>query len=536
MNTSNQLRFAPIIRVSTEKQAAKGESLKTQKKQIESFVQQLGGNIPLHCWRYSGQEHATPEQERQKLKNLLEDSDKDLFDAVIVCDASRWSRDNAMNKRGLNILKQNGIKFFVGTTEYDLYSPDQTFFLSMAVEIGEFQAAQQNQKSLLNKIERAKRGIPTSGKLPYGRIYNPATNTWGIDKEKKKNIEWAAKKYLAGESMTTIAKALGMNISNLHKVLTKRAGADWSINFKSKKFNIKEKVTITIPRLLSEEAIVAIKAKLKANKTYTHGEIKNKYLLSRMIFCDKCGYATFGQVSHSGKRYYRHARDRKVNCNNFNYIPANIIEEAVLVHLFQMFGNKNKMEKAIKEAIPNKKELEQLPVQKQDLQQDLGKNERAMERIIDKIADGSISDAEVSKKLEKLRQQKGLLTAEIEKIITLLENAPSEKHIRANANLLQAQIRSMYSTDKAFSEMGYEEKRNLVQFAFGGTTPDGKRYGVYVEKTNSKKRPWVFKLIGALCRDKIYLPMDIDEKESLLDIEKLNILSKRNAYNSISLY
>ena len=188
MNTTNQLRFAPIIRVSTEKQAAKGESLRTQKKQIESYVQQLGGNIPHHCWQFSGQEHATPEQERQKLKKLLEDSDKDLFDAVIVCDASRWSRDNEMNKRGLRILKQNDIKFFVGSTEYDLYSPDQTLFLSMAVEIGEFQAAQQTQKSLLNKIERAKRGIPTSGKLPYGRIYNHNTNSWEIDREKRRKL------------------------------------------------------------------------------------------------------------------------------------------------------------------------------------------------------------------------------------------------------------------------------------------------------------------------------------------------------------
>ena len=65
------LRFAPIIRVSTETQAKKGESLRTQKKHIIRFVDQLGGVIPEHCWKYRGQEHATPDQERKKLDQLL---------------------------------------------------------------------------------------------------------------------------------------------------------------------------------------------------------------------------------------------------------------------------------------------------------------------------------------------------------------------------------------------------------------------------------------------------------------------------------
>lgn len=76
------LRFAPIIRVSTEAQEKKGESLRTQKKQILECVEVLGGVIPEACWEYGGQEHATPGQERQKLEKLLKDSSRGLFDAV----------------------------------------------------------------------------------------------------------------------------------------------------------------------------------------------------------------------------------------------------------------------------------------------------------------------------------------------------------------------------------------------------------------------------------------------------------------------
>ena len=47
-----QLRFAPIIRVSTEKQEKEGESLKTQTAQIKSYVKSLNGIIPDSCWEY----------------------------------------------------------------------------------------------------------------------------------------------------------------------------------------------------------------------------------------------------------------------------------------------------------------------------------------------------------------------------------------------------------------------------------------------------------------------------------------------------
>ena len=79
-----RMRFAPLIRVSTEGQDKKGESLTVQRKQITAAVKQLGGAVV--GWDYCGQEHATPMQERQKLDLLLKDAADGKFDAVIVAD------------------------------------------------------------------------------------------------------------------------------------------------------------------------------------------------------------------------------------------------------------------------------------------------------------------------------------------------------------------------------------------------------------------------------------------------------------------
>lgn len=110
----DKIRFAPLIRVSTEKQEDRGASLASQKRAIIKAVSLVdGGYIPDHCWVYSGQEHATPDYERQIFAQLMADASKDLFDAVIVFDPSRWSRDNKLSKEGLSILRKNGIRFFL---------------------------------------------------------------------------------------------------------------------------------------------------------------------------------------------------------------------------------------------------------------------------------------------------------------------------------------------------------------------------------------------------------------------------------------
>ena len=70
----------------------------------------------------------------------------------------------------------------------------------------------------------------------------------------------------------------------------------------------------------------------------------------------------------------------------------------------------------------------------------------------------------------------------------------------------------------------FEEKRKLAQFAFSGENPDGKRCGVYLEKTDSEKYPWRFSIQGVLkTRKNERLPMRPSEARGLLGIEDNSI-------------
>jgi site-specific DNA recombinase len=184
----------------------------------------------------------------------------------MVCDASRWSRDNRKSKDGIDILKDNGIRFFIGTMEMNLFDPEIGLFLGMSVEIGEFHANQQARKSMLSRIERAKRNVATCGKLPFGRTYDKKTDTWGVDEEKKRQIEYAAEQYLSGESLTKIAKKLNMNHPNMTKLLRERCGDEWTIDFRNDKFRIHETVTLK-GAFIEEVGRLDSKAKKAAQET-----------------------------------------------------------------------------------------------------------------------------------------------------------------------------------------------------------------------------------------------------------------------------
>src|SRR5262249_54894604 len=114
---------------------------------------------------YGGSEHATPGHEHAEVNRLLSDAAKGKIDAVHVSHPDRWSRDNAKSKQGLEILRKHKVRFFVGTQEFNLHDPTACLFLGMSAEIGEFQANNQSQKSMKNRIDRAKEGKPVSGRL-----------------------------------------------------------------------------------------------------------------------------------------------------------------------------------------------------------------------------------------------------------------------------------------------------------------------------------------------------------------------------------
>jgi DNA invertase Pin-like site-specific DNA recombinase len=509
------LRFAAFIRVSTERQQVQGESLRTQKSDIIQAVEHLGGQVV--AW-YGGQEHATEGWEKQQLDRLLNDAQADnrSFDAIIVRNIDRWSRDNEKSAQGLRILKEHNVRFFAGFSELDLFNPEHELLININAAIGSYQARNQNMKSTLNRIHRAERGVPTCGKLPFGRTFNQKTETWSIDPDAQNLVNDASERYLNGESMSSIACRYGINHSNLHKILTKVSGEDWSIHFKVDSQNIDETVTIKISRLLTDDVIKAIIERASRNRTYKTQTIEGhrKYLLSGLIFCEKCGYSLGGQKSKGGKCYYRHASvDHKRPCTiSRPWIPSEEIERKVFEQLFETFGNPVAVQRAIEAAVPNLERIEKLRAQMSDRQQAVAKLKSGRAKILRMLAEELISEKETKEQLALMKKQEARYLDDIAQIEERVQNVPSREEIEKIAGKVSASfsgVRDMpfsgaktklVATIKSINhhpeEMTWEEKRKLLELVFSGRREDGRKMGVYITWDPQFSKGWGFALHG----------------------------------------
>jgi DNA invertase Pin-like site-specific DNA recombinase len=543
------LRFAALVRVSTEAQERQGESLLTQRKANARDVERLGGTL---VGVYGGQEHATPGWEHKEVIRLLADAARGRFDAVMVAYADRWSRDNAKSKEGLEVFRKAGVRFFVGSMEMDLFDPNARFILGMHAEVGEFIARQQAKKSYESRIERAQKGVPTCGKMPFGRTFDRDTGEWGIDPAKQAVIADVAKRYLAGESLTKLAKEYRLSHSNLCKTLREYSGTEWSFEFRSDDLNIAEAVTVRVPRLLPEETIRLVRHRLESRRARPQkgkdkdappvyskigylrggGRRVHDYPLGGHIFCAVCGYNLTGQLNQRGKRYYRHTHaDRALDCplRPRPWVPADKIEDEVVGQLFNMFGNPAAIERAIKAAVPD---CEEALRRRGRLAADLAKVEKAQGRLIDAIADGLLTRDQARRKVDELKGREGALRAELDKIDATLADVPDEGAVRlyverfGSSGTSYGNVRDEdgnpvtrpYDNVEVIDDSGQTyvggnslgtwlvmtrpEKLALVQAAFATPLRDGTPAGVYVAPAAGaspyRSKRWTFTLRGWL--------------------------------------
>jgi DNA invertase Pin-like site-specific DNA recombinase len=489
---TEKIRFAPLIRVSSERQERQGESLHTQRKQLESAIAALNGTV--YEW-YAGQEHATPENERQILERLMQDAKAHKFDAIMVADATRWSRDNGKSKDYLEILRKNSIRFFVRNEEMNLFYPLHIFILGMSVEVGEFFGREQAYKSIINRIERAKKGYPSSGHLPYGRTFDKETSMWSIIPNLKVQVEEMAHLYLyENATFEQLSRKYKIQGTYIHKILTKRSGDMWEQHFENKNCGIKETVETTVPRLLPDHIIEAIKAKCQSRKIIDHGSYKHQYLLARFIYDAETGYALTGTPAGSRNLYYR---TYKPGTPQYQ-VRANLIENAIQDAVFEALSDNSTLYRYVFDGEEMKDMEGDLLKKRAKYQKDLATQTTKLSNYADAIGNYEgksiqtflksleVKISEAERKINELESTIALIDAQLQSLPTKHDIQTARVKLRQD---LQKSIEmSAFQTGATFRSLPFEDRRALLKLLFAGKDAYGKRYGIYVTMQEKNQR------------------------------------------------
>ncbi len=472
-------KAAGYVRVSTAEQV-EGESLTTQRTSIKSYAEKEGWEL-TKIYADEGISGGSM-AERHALSQCLIDGQNGKFNILIIHRLSRFGRNARELLINYDEIKKAGIQLRSISEGIDFSTKYGEAMLGLLAVIAQLEKDIIKETMYENRVAKAKRGVPTSGKLPYGRKYDPKTETWSLDEEKAKAIQKAANQFLKGRPLAEIAGELGMTYNNLLNILGKRCGDTWIVKFKDA-----ETITHKIPRILSDEMIERVRERFIFNRKNNRTDLPGKYVLSGFIRCDVChsrlSPATIN-APEAPLRIYRHKPDES---KAFTYIHCDPIEKAVFETIFENIYDAGGFEKAIAESLPDDNLRHELERQIEVNEKNLKNVNKELSKLVQAVLDETLSAETIKAKEQELLKLKGNIISHLESDRSTLRTLPNVEEVKEEAGRIRQQLLERYSGLERLSQMTFEEKRELLHWLFDGRDKHGTHYGIYIKATGKRK-------------------------------------------------
>ena len=154
-------RAVAYIRVSTNKDEQLA-SLPNQQEVLEQFCKQKGYNL-IHIYADEGVSGRSLDNRKEFLK-LLADSEKKLFDVIVLKDISRFSRNVRIALNAIYELRNNGVKLHFLNEDREMSGQDSLSTILKAA------LAEEESKNLSKRVKASKKLNAEKGRVP-ARVY-----------------------------------------------------------------------------------------------------------------------------------------------------------------------------------------------------------------------------------------------------------------------------------------------------------------------------------------------------------------------------
>ena len=435
---------APYLRYSSDNQ--REESIEAQLRAIEAYCERNGFTIAKV---YADRAKTATSDKRPEFQQMIADSEKGLFEAVIVHKLDRFSRNKYDNVNYKRILKANGVKLLSVTENLD-DSPESVILESLLEGMAEYYSKNLAREVMKGMKETAYQCKHTGGLPPIGYRVDPGTKHYLINEDERGIVETIFSMFLDGNGYNQIVTALaergyrsrygrpiGKNV--LHDILrNEKYTGMYIFNLSSSKDafgkrnshrskNPEDVIRVDggMPQIITKQDFQLVQEKMDAAK-HKPGRHKAKelYLLSGLIVCGEClknhghEYALMGNTKHSGRNKLKYVtyrcgnRDRTKQCTN-KELRREYIESYVISQLYEKIFNERSIPQLARQltSFQTKKDAsykdEVIRIEK-----NLRETEKQIENIVNAVATG-ISNAALMSKLDELEQQKEAIEKQI---------------------------------------------------------------------------------------------------------------------------
>ena len=389
------------------------ESIEGQIRECTAYAKKNGITIVKH---YIDRAISAKTDNRPEFQQMIKDSDKKLFDIVLVWKLDRFARNRYDSARYKTQLKKNGVKL-MSATEIISEGPEGIILESVLEGYAEYYSADLAEKVVRGQTENILKGRCNGGRGTFG---------YTLDSERKFHIDPLAspfvlesfRKYRNGLTMKEIRDWLNENgIKN-------PVGGAFTYNsvehmLKNRRYIGELKfrdvvVPDAIPPIVPLELFDDVQEKIAKNKKApARRKAEDDYLLTTKLHCGYCGALMFGEsgTSRTGEvhRYYKCATAKKHKGCKKKTVRKQWLEDLVVNQTMQLVKDDAAMESIIAKVMElQNKENTNIPLYEKQLRD----AESGIQNMLNAIQAGILTSS-TKERLEQLEETKRELEARI---------------------------------------------------------------------------------------------------------------------------
>ncbi len=362
--------------------------------------------------------------DRPEFQRMIRDSEKQLFDVVLVYKLDRFSRDRYDSAHYKRILKKNGVRV-LSAKENISEGPEGIILESMLEGYSEYYSAELFEKIHRGQKENALKGKNNGGGIPLGYMLNKETQKLEIDIKTAPIVEEIFKRYAEGETVRSIIEDF-----NTRGLTTKKGTPFKPSSFNALLKNRKyigeyqyQDVVIPggVPAIVPEDLFYRVQQRMEKNKRApATAKAHEDFLLTTKLFCGTCERMMVGEsgTSRTGAKHYYYkcsTAKRRKGCNR-KALKKDWAERVVmLLTINRVLQEKEVNRTADKIVAVQDEENVALPA----LRQQLTDTEKGIENMLNAIQMGVLTSS-TKDRLEALERQReelklSIMTEELQK-------------------------------------------------------------------------------------------------------------------------
>ena len=424
------------------------ESIEGQIRECTAYAEKNGITIVKH---YIDRAISAKTDNRPEFQQMIKDSDKKLFDIVLVWKLDRFARNRYDSAHYEYQLERNHVKL-VSATEPISDGPAGIMVKSMLTGMAEYYSAELSEKVVRGMTENVLKGKYNGGTIPIGYTVDEE-KFFQIDPLKAPFVLEVFQRYNDGATMKELMNWLNDSgvTTNRNQKFTYNSIQTLLTNRRYIGENRFKDIVMpdSIPVIIEKELFDSVQDKIAKNRRApARHKAEDDYLLTTKLFCGMCGAMMFGECGTSRNKnvhhYYKCANAKRTKTCKKKTVRKEWLEDLVVNETMKMIRDDDSIQ-SIVDAVMILQEQENtvLPL----LEKQMKDIENGIENLLNAIQAGVLTSS-TKGRLEKLEAQQKELEIRIaeEKLAKPKVSADFVKFWLTNFRKLDPNVKSHRET------------------------------------------------------------------------------------------